>query len=148
MLQWEENQHQARLISALSQALHDNTAATAPTEDDDAISAISTASLNATRPGRRSMNADGASGAGCSQRPAGTAGRSTDTDQSALRHQRGGDNPNSGAGGLPSPGTQTLISGSGHGIRVLSRSHTTDSEESLDFPVLPTRAQRSKVLES
>ena len=36
-------------------------------------------------------------------------------------------------GGLPSPGTQTLISGSGHGIRVLSRSHTTDSEESLDF---------------
>ena len=79
------------------------------------------------------MNADGASGAGCSQRPAGTAGRSTDTDQSALRHQRGGDNPNSGAGGLPSPGTQTLISGSGHGIRVLSRSHTTDSEESLDF---------------
>ena len=118
---------------ALSEALHDNTAATAPRETDDTNSAISTASLKATRPGRRSMNADGASGAGCSQRPAGTAGRSTDTDQSALRHQRGGDNPNSGAGGLPSPGTQTLISGSGHGIRVLSRSHTTDSEESLDF---------------
>ena len=84
---------------ALSEALHDNTAATAPRETDDTNSAISTASLKATRPGRRSMNADGASGAGCSQRPAGTAGRSTDTDQSALRHQRGGDNPNSGAGG-------------------------------------------------
>ena len=128
---------------ALSEALHDNTAATAPRETDDTNSAISTASLKATRPGRRSMNADGASGAGCSQRPAGTAGRSTDTDQSALRHQRGRGNPLC-AGGPPGPGSYTPISGSGHGIRALSRNLTAELE-SLEFCSVAHKGQDFKV---
>ena len=109
------------------------TALPAPT-DSWQPTANSIASLKATRPGRPSMNASGSSRAASSDETAAkTAGWSTDPDQSALRHQRGGDNPRSGVGGLPSPGFHTLLSGSGHGIRALSRSLTADSEEELDF---------------
>ena len=44
-----------------------------------------------------------------------------------------GTTPDQVWGGLPSPGFHTLLSGSGHGIRALSRSLTADSEEELDF---------------
>ena len=139
----EENQQQAKLIQELSTRLKTmSTALPAPTET---TTADSTASLKATRPGRPSkMNADGSSRAASSERTAAdTAGRSTDTDQSALRHQRGRDNPLC-AGGPPGPGSYTLISGSGHGIRALSRNLTAELE-SLEFCSVAHKGQDFKV---
>ena len=109
--QREEIQDKDRLIQQLSQRLLESTAQPAPTED--ATTAISTASLKATRPGLPSMNADGACRAASSEEllPE-SAGGPTDTHQSVFRHQRGRANPQLSAGDLyPRSGFQTLLSG-------------------------------------
>ena len=96
-----EIEQQARLIQELSTRLMEPTALPAPT-DSWQPTANSIASLKATRPGRPSMNASGSSRAASSDETAAkTAGWSTDPDQPALRHQRGGDNPRSGVGSYP-----------------------------------------------
>ena len=119
------------------------TAQSAPT-DPRQSTADSIASLKATRPGRPSMNASGTSRAACSERSAAAAERSTDSAQSALRHQRGWVNPELGVGGLPSPGSYKPFSGSGHGIRALSRNHTADLE-SLEFSGVAHKGRDFKV---
>ena len=82
------------------------TAATAPREPDDAMTAISTASYRTAVPAwSADRNADGACGAGCSLRAAEAAGKPTE-HQSAFRHSRGWDNPNTGSG---APQGQALI---------------------------------------
>ena len=98
-----EIEQQARLIQVLSTRLMEPTALPTPT-DSWQPTANPIASLKATRPGRPSMNASGSSRAASSDETAAkTAGWSTDPDQSALRHQRGGDNPRSGGGGATQP---------------------------------------------
>ena len=119
------------------------TAQSAPT-DPRQSTADSIASLKATRPGRPSMNARGTSRAACSERSAAAAERSTDSAQSALRHQRGWVNPELGVGGLPSPGSYKPFSGSGHGIRALSRNLTAELE-SLEFCSVAHKGQDFKV---
>ena len=119
------------------------TAQSAPT-DPRQSTADTLASLKATRPGRPSMNASGASRAACSGTAAETAGRSTDSAQSTLRHQRGGCNPQLDQGELPSPGSQKPFSSSGHGIRALSRNLTAELE-SLEFCSVAHKGQGFKV---
>ena len=143
--QREEIQDKDRLIQQLSQRLLESTAQPAPTED--ATTAISTASLKATRPGLPSMNADGACRAASSEEllPE-SAGGPTDTHQSVFRHQRGRANPQLSAGDLyPRSGFQTLLSGSGHGNRAPDARNLTTEPEILTFSGVAHKGSDLKV---